>query len=163
MAELTSEQYRNSGLTEDEFGIGLKLYLGIRIVFYAICTFMVLGALLYLCLGITTMDDLVSNATGLSATDVEANFGGNQICMYVQAVYTIASAVCVTMLYLKRTRLFAIIDLVLFVVLAAVTFAMGCGGLLFNVSAWLVYFILNPVFSFIALFAGKHWQYMPMK
>jgi hypothetical protein len=34
--------------------------------------------------------------------------------------------------------------------------------ILTNGSAWLLYFLLNPIWSFIALFAGKHFQYMPL-
>ena len=55
------------------------------------------------------------------------------------------------------------IDLGLFVLLAAVFFIMGSFDILFNGSAWLLYFLLNPVISFVALFVGKHFDYMPMK
>ena len=160
MSENLIDDYRTSGKTEDEFGIALKLYLGIRFAVYAIGVFMILGALLYTALGINSFDDLVSNATGLSATQVDSNFDGYKICMFVQAFYTVGAAVCVALTYIRRSQLFAIIDLGLFVVLAAVMFIMGGGGLLFNGSAWIVYFILNPIFSFIALFAGNHFNYM---
>ena len=42
-------------------------------------------------------------------------------------------------------------------------FAMGAVDLLTNGSVWAVYLVLNPVISFIALFAGKHFKYMPFK
>ena len=70
MAELTKEELdrgRDMDYTEDEFGIGLKGYLLVRICFYLIGTFMVLGALLALVFGATTFNDLVSNATALGA------------------------------------------------------------------------------------------------
>ena len=122
-------------------------------------------ALLALVCGATTFNDLVSNATALSSNSpvLDDNFGGLQICMIVQAVVTIGSLVSVVMLYIKRTKLFAFIDLALFVVLVAVFFIMGSMDLLSNGSAWILYFLLNPIWSFIALFAGKHFQYMPMK
>ncbi len=148
---------------EDEFGLGLKLYLGVRFIFYVIGIFAILGSLLCVVLGITNLDNLVSNATGYTAAAVDANFGGYQICMFVQAAYTILSAVSVALLYLKRTRLFAFIDLGLFVVLLGAMFAMGAPDLLFNGSVWFVYLILNPLYSFIALFVGKHFNYMPLK
>lgn len=167
MAELTKEELdrgRDMDYTEDEFGIGLKGYLLVRICFYLIGTFMVLGALLALVFGATTFNDLVSNATALSANSpiLNDNFTGLQICMIVQAIVTIGSLVSVTMLYIKRTRLFAFIDLGLFAVLVAVFFIMGSMDILTNGSAWLLYFLLNPIWSFIALFAGKHFRYMPM-
>ena len=149
---------------EDEFGLGLKFYLGARFIFYVIGIFAILGALLCVILGITTMDDLTSNATGFKATIItDDNLFSLQMCLFVHAGYTILSAAAVALLYLKRTRLFAFIDLGLFVVLMAVMFAMGAPDLLFNGSVWFVYLILNPVISFIALFAGKHFSYMPLK
>lgn len=157
------EVMNNEEYIEDEFGLGLKLYLGVRFVFYIIGIFAILGAVLCVLLGLTNMDNLVSNATRYTATAVDANFGGYQMCMFVQAAYTILSAVAVALLYLKRTRLFAFIDLGLFVVLLGVMFAMGAPDLLFNGSAWTLYLLINPVFSFIALFAGKHFRYMPLK
>ena len=157
------EVMNNEEYIEDEFGLGLKLYLGVRFVFYIIGIFAILGAVLCVLLGLTNMDNLVSNATGYTAMAVDANFGGYQICMFVQAAYTILSAVVVALLYLKRTRLFAFIDLGLFVVLLGAMFAMGAPDLLFNGSAWTFYLLINPVFSFIALFAGKHFRYMPLK
>lgn len=148
---------------EDEFGLGLKLYLGVRFIFYVVGILAILGSLLCVVLGITNLDNLVSNATGYTAAAVDANFGGYQICMFVQAAYTVLSAVCVALLYLKRTRLFAFIDLGLFVVLMGAMFAMGAPDLLFNGSVWFVYLLLNPVISFVALFVGKHFNYMPLK
>lgn len=164
MAELTKEELDRMDYTEDEFGIGLKAYLYARAGFYLIGTFMILGALLALVCGATTFNDLVSNATALSANSpvLNDNFNGLQLCMIVQAVVTIGSLVSIVLLILKRSRLFALIDLGLFVVLVAVFFIMGSMELLSNGSAWILYFLLNPIWSFIALFAGKHWQYMPM-
>lgn len=148
---------------EDEFGVGLKIFLGARIVYYIIGLFLILGALLCVVLGLTNLDDLVSNATGYNAMLVDANFGGYQICMYVQAFYTIASLVVTTLFFVKRSKLLAFIDLGLFVVLLAVVFVMGAFDLFTNGSAWLVYAVINPLWSFIALFAGKHFKYMPLK
>ncbi|MBR5089560.1 MAG: hypothetical protein IK093_09030 [Ruminiclostridium sp.] len=169
MAELTGEQYdqtqRGGEFVEDEFGLALKGYLLVRIAFYCIGTFMVLGAIVALLFGATDLNDLVSNATGFNATSsiLDENFGGLQICMFVQAFYTIASLVCVGLLYLKRTKLFAFIDLGLFVVFVAVFFIMGSFELISNGSAWWLYFLFNPLFSFAGLIVGKHFPYMPMK
>lgn len=166
MAELTKEINAPANETEyyeDEFGLSLKIYLGARFIFYVIGIFMISGALLCVGTGLTYFDDLVSNATGYSATSVDLNFGGYQICMFVQAAYTILSAVTVALLYIKRSKLFAFIDLGLFVVLFAAMFAMGAADLLTNGSAWAIYLVLNPIISFIALFAGKHFKYMPFK
>lgn len=159
------EKVKEEDYIEDEFGLALKGYLVLRAAFYCVGFFMILGALLALVLGATTMGDLVSSATGLSSqSDVLGNnFNGLQICMYAQAVYTIGAGVCTVMLYLKRTRLWAFIDVGLFVVFAAVFFIMGSMDLLGNGSAWLLYFLLNPAFSFAALFVGKHFDYMPLK
>ena len=168
MAEFTKEDFdsvKKEDYVEDEFGLALKGYLLARAVFYCVSTFMVLGALLALILGATTMGDLVSNATGFNSTSsyiTGSSFGGLQICMFVQAFVTVASLVCVVLLYVKRAKLYAFIDLGLFVVLAAVMFIMGTPDLLFNGSAWWLYFVLNPIFSFAALFGGKHFAYMPM-
>ncbi len=158
------EQVKEEQYMEDEFGLALKGYLVLRAVFYLIGTFAVLGAILAVAIGATTVNDLVSSATALNAKDPLLNevFDGLQLCMYVQAFYTVASLVCVVLLYIKRTKLFAIIDLALFVVFAAVFVIFGSFTLLTNGSAWMLYFILNPLFSFIALFAGKHFSYMPM-
>ena len=158
------EDPRSTEYIEDEFGLALKGYLGVRIIFYCIGVFAILGAIIALLFGATTLNDLVSNATGFSATnaDLNNNFNGLQLCMYVQAFYTIASAVVVTLFYLKRTRLFAIIDVALFVVFAIFFFIFGSVSLLGNGSAWLLYFLLNPIWSFAALFGGKHFAYMPM-
>ena len=168
MAEFTKEDFDNvkeEKYVEDDFGLGLKGYLIVRAVFYAIGTFMVLGALLAVALGATDLNDLVSNATGFNATSDVLNdkFGGLQICMFAQAFYTIASLVCVVMTYIKRTKLFVFIDLGLFVVFVAVFFIMGDPQLLGNGSAWWVYFLLNPIFSFVGMIIGKHLPYMPFK
>ncbi len=171
-AEFNKEEFdsvKTESYAEDEFGIGLKTYLVVRFVFYTIGIFMILGALLALILGATTLNDLVSNATALVSTSpiLDENFTGFQICMFIQAAYTILSAVCVALLYIKRTRLYAFIDIGLFVIFALVFVIMGTfdimttnGGLGFT--AWPLYFLLNPIWSFIALFAGDHFKYMPM-
>lgn len=161
MAELTNEQY--SDYVEDEFGLPLKAFLGVRVIFYVIGIFMILGALLCVAIGLTDMDVLVSNATGLSATAVDANFGGYQVCMFVQAAYTILSAAAAGLLLIKRTKIFAIADVALFVILLAAVFATGSADILFNGSAWTLYLLLNPIFSFAGLFGGKHFKYMPLK
>ncbi|MBO6302725.1 MAG: hypothetical protein J6N15_09845 [Ruminiclostridium sp.] len=167
MAEFTKEDFdvvKEEQYVEDEFGLGLKGYLILRAAFYCIGTFMVLGALLALIFGATTLNDLVSNATGLNATNatLNDNFNGLQICMFVQAFYTIASLVCVVLTYIKRTRLFVFIDLGLFALFVIAFFIFGSFELLSNGSAWLLYFIFNPVFSFLGLIVGKHFPYMPM-
>lgn len=168
MAEFTKEDFdavKEEKYVEDDFGLGLKGYLIVRAVFYAIGTFMILGALLAVVLGATDFNDLVSNATGFNATSPTLNdcFSGLQICMFAQAIYTIGSLVCVVMTYIKRTRLFVFIDIGLFVVFIAVFFIMGSVELLSNGSAWWVYFLLNPLFSFAGIMIGKHWPYMPLK
>lgn len=161
MEENMIDDYRTSGMTEDEFGVGLKLFLAARFAFYAIGVFMIIGALIYIALGIGSMDEILSNATGVSATKIDDNFGGYQMLTFVQAGYTIASLICVALTYIRRSRLFAGIDIGLYVVLLILTFVMGGAGLLTNGSAWFLYlFIFTPVYSFIALFAGKHWRYM---
>ena len=167
MAEFTKEDFdvvKEEQYVEDEFGLGLKGYLILRAAFYCIGTFMVLGALLALIFGATTLNDLVSNATGLNATNatLNDNFNGLQLCMFVQAFYTIASLVCVVLTYIKRTRLFVFIDLGLFALFVIAFFIFGSFDLLSNGSAWLLYFIFNPVFSFLGLIVGKHFPYMPM-
>ena len=89
MAELTKEISAPAGEAdyyEDEFGLSLKIYLGARFIFYVIGIFMILGALLCVAVGITNLDDLVSSATGYSATSVDVNFSGYQICMYVHVL-----------------------------------------------------------------------------
>jgi hypothetical protein len=167
MAEFTKEDFdsvKEEDYIEDEFGLALKGYLIVRAVFYLIGTFMILGALVALIFGATSMNDLVSNATGFNATSpiLNDNFSGLQICMFVQAIYTIGALVCVVMTYVKRTRLFVFIDLGLFVVFVAMFFIMGSIDLLTNGSAWWLYFLFNPLFSLAGLIVGKHFPYMPM-
>lgn len=148
---------------EDEFGIGLKGYLLARFVFSALCLLMVLGALVCVFGGLTNFDILISAATAMGPTAVDANFAGYQLCMFAQGAYSILGTGAVLMLMLKRNKLFAFIDLALFVVFFGLSLAMGGGALLFNGSAWFFYLLFNPVYSFIALFAGKHFKYMPFK
>ena len=168
MAEFTKDDFdrvKAEDYVEDEFGLALKGYLLVRIIFYAVGIFMILGAVVALLFGATTINDLVSNATGLNSQSpvLNDNFSGLQLCMFVQAIYTIAAAVVTALLYIKRAKIYAFIDLGLFVVFAAVFFIMGSFELLSNGSAWILYFLLNPIFSFAALFVGKHFDYMPMK
>ncbi len=158
-----SEGFDEQDYIEDEFGIGLKGYLAGRFVFGLICTFMVLGALVCVFTGLTNFDVLISSATGLLPFAVDQNFSGYQLCMYLQAGYSILGTVSVLMFMIKRNKLFAFIDLALFVVFFAVSLVMGAGSLLFNGSAWIFYLIFNPVWSFVALFVGKHFKYMPFK
>ncbi len=148
---------------EDEFGLGLKGYLLARLVFSAICFFMVLGALVCVFTNLTYFDILISSATGLIPARVDENFTGYQICMFVQGAYSLLSPFAVFLFMTKRNKLFAFVDLALFIVFFAISLVMGAGSLLFNGSAWFFYLLFNPVYSFIALFAGKHFKYMPFK
>ena len=158
-----SENFSEQDYIEDEFGIALKGFLLGRFVFGLICVFMVLGALVCVFTGLTNFDVLISNSTGLMPSAVDANFSGYQLCMYLQAAYSVLGTAAVLMFIIKRNKLFAFIDLALFVVFFAGSMVMGGGSLLFNGSAWFFYLIFNPVWSFIALFAGKHFKYMPFK
>ena len=148
---------------DDEFGIGLKGYLLARFVFSALCLFMVLGALICVFSGLTNFDILISTATALGPSAVDANFAGYKLCMFAQGAYSILGTGAVLMFMIKRNKLFAFIDLALFVVFFGLSLAMGGGQLLFNGSAWFFYLLFNPIYSFIALFAGKHFKYMPFK
>ncbi len=167
MAEFTKEDFdivKEEQYVEDEFGLGLKGYLIVRAAFYCIGTFMILGAVMALIFGATTLTDLVSNATGFNSTNsiLDNNFNGLQLCMFVQAFYTIASLVCVVLTYIKRTKLFVFIDLGLFVLFVAAFIIFGSFELLSNGSAWWLYFAFNPIFSFLGIVIGKHFPYMPM-
>ncbi|MBQ8903922.1 MAG: hypothetical protein IJY73_06500 [Oscillospiraceae bacterium] len=157
-----TEGFYEDDYIEDEFGIALKGFLLGRFVFCLICTFMVLGALVCVFTGHTNFDVLISNATGLMASAVDQNFSGYQLCMYLQAAYSILGTASVLLFMIKRSKLFALIDLGLFVGFFAVSIIMGAGSLLFNGSAWILYLVFNPIWSFIALFAGKHFKYMPL-
>lgn len=163
---------RNEQYMEDEFGLGLKGFLLARLVFSGLCLFMVLGALVCVFSGLTNFDILISSATGLSPSKVDQNFDGYQICMFAQGIYSIASPFLVFLFMTKRNKLFAFIDLGAFVVFLAVSIVMGAAAadlngeivsLFFNGSAWFFYLIFNPIWSFIALFVGKHFSYMPFK
>lgn len=155
---------------EDEFGLGLKGYLLARLVFGLICAFMVLGGVVCLLTG-TSADVLISAATGLVPNAVDQNFDGYKLCMYAQAFYSIVSPVIVFLFMKDRNKLYALIDLALFVVFMGVSIAMGAlfanpattgeVNLFTNGSAWFFYILFNPVWSFIALFVGKHFKYMP--
>lgn len=157
---------------EDEFGLGLKGYLLARLIFSGLCFFMVLGALVCVFTGLTNFDVLISSATGLSPSKVDQNFTGYQICMFAQGFYSIVSPVLVFLFITKKNKLFALIDLGVFVVFFAVAIGMGAAAaelngeivsLFFNGSAWFFYLILNPAWSFAALLVGKHFKYMPFK
>lgn len=170
--EVTAAAGLQEDYVEDEFGLGLKVYLLARLVFSGLCLFMVLGALVCVFTGLTNFDVLISSATGLTPSKVDWNFTGYQICMFAQGVYSVASPFLVFFFMAKKNKLFAIIDLAAFLVFIAASIVMGAAAaeingeivsLFFNGSAWIVYLILNPVWSFIALFAGKHFKYMPFK
>ena len=163
MVAQVSEGFDEQDYIEDEFGIALKGFLLGRFVFGLICAFMVLGALVCVFTGITNFDVLISSATALMPNAVDQNFSGYQLCMYLQAAYSILGTAAVLMFMIKRNKLFAIIDLALFLVFFIGSLVMGAGNVLFNGSAWILYLIFNPVWSFIALFAGKHFKYMPFK
>ncbi len=163
MVAQVSEGFDEQDYIEDEFGIALKGYLAGRFVFGLLCVFMVLGALVCVFTGLTNFDVLISSSTALMPNAVDQNFSGYQLCMYLQAGYSVLGTVAVLMFMIKRNKLFAFIDLALFVAFFAVSLVMGAGSLLFNGSAWIFYLIFNPVWSFIALFAGKHFKYMPFK
>jgi len=158
-----SEGFDEQDYIEDEFGIGLKGFLLARFVFGLICVFMILGALVCVFTGLTNFDVLISSSTGLLPHAVDQNFSGYQLCMYLQAAYSILGTAAVLMFMIKRNKLFAFIDLAIFVVFFAGSMVMGGADLLFNGSAWFFYLIFNPVWSFVALFAGKHFKYMPFK
>ena len=160
-----------SGKTPDEkkrgdvtFSVPLRCYLLVRAIFYAAGIFCILGALLAAAAGATDLNDLVSNATGLDAASetLNDNFTGLRICMYVQAGYTAAAFVCTLFLLLRRSKLAAAADLVLFAAFAGVFLIFGSFGILTNGSAWIWYFLLNPVFSFAALAAGKRFRDIPI-
>lgn len=158
--EKTSDTKKRADVS---FGILLKGYLLIRTVFYAAGIFCILGALFAAAAGATDLNDLVSNATGLEAASetLNDNFTGLRICMYVQAGYTAAAFISTLFLLVRRSKLAAATDLVLFAVFAAVFFIFGSFVILTNGSAWIWYFLLNPVFSFTALIAGKYFRDMP--
>ncbi len=163
MVAQVSEGFDEQDYIEDEFGIALKGFLLGRFVFGLICAFMVLGALVCVFTGVTNFDVLISSATALMPNAVDQNFSGYQLCMYLQAAYSILGTAAVLMFMIKRNKLFAFIDLALFLVFFIGSLVMGAGSVLFNGSAWILYLIFNPVWSFIALFAGKHFKYMPFK
>lgn len=155
---------------EDEFGLGLKGFLLARLVFGLICAFAVLGGVVCLLTG-TSIDVLMSSATGFLPNALDANFDGYKMCMFAQAFYSILSPVIVFLFMKDRNKLYAIIDLALFIVFIGISIAMGAfyanpattemTNLFTNGSAWILYIVFNPVWSFIVLFVGKHFKYMP--
>ena len=160
----TAENFYEKDYVEDEFGIGLKGFLMARFVFGVVCMFASLGALLCLILGHIYPDEIISNITGLGSAAVDTNYMGYMIAAWMQVAYSILGTAAVLMLMVKRSKLFAIIDTALFVVFFAVALVMGGTALLADgAPCWFLYIILNPVWSFIALFAAKHFKYMPFK
>lgn len=155
---------------EDEFGLGLKLFLLARFVFAIICAFAVLGGVVCLLTG-TSADVLISTATGFLPNALDQNFNGYKMCMYAQAAYSILSTVVVFLFMKERNKLYALIDLGLFVAFIGISIAMGAffanpmttdmTNLFTNGSAWILYVVFNPIWSFIALFVGNHFKYMP--
>ncbi|MCM1417557.1 MAG: hypothetical protein NC084_03345 [Bacteroides sp.] len=169
---MTATAVMNEDYIEDEFGLGLKGFLLARLVFLGLCLFMVLGALVCVFTGLTNFDVLISSATALTPSKVDQHFTGYQICMFAQGVYSVASPFLVFLFMTKRNKLFAFIDLGAFLVFIIVSIVMGAAAtvingetvsLFFNGSAWIAYLVFNPVWSFIALFVGKHFKYMPFK
>lgn len=163
-AAQVTENFYEKDYVEDEFGIGLKGYLLARFVFMLTSVFAALGALLCLAVGLILPSEIASSLTGMGSGAVNANYMGLTIVGYAQAAYSIIGAFTVLWLMVKRSRLAAIIDLAAFVVFFALSIVLGGVGL-FGEGApcWFIFIILNPVFSFIALFAGKHFKYMPFK
>ncbi len=159
-----SEGFYEKDYVEDEFGIALKGFNLARLVFGIICAFASLGALLCLILGHIYPDEIISNITGLGAAAVDANYMGYMVAAWLQIAYSILGTATVLMFIVKRNKLFAFIDLALFVVFFAVSLILGGGALIADgAPCWFLYIILNPIWSFIALFAGKHFKYMPFK
>lgn len=159
-----SEGFNDQDYVEDEFGIALKGYNLARLVFGIICAFASLGALLCLILGHIFPDEIISNITGLGSATVDGNYNGYMIAAYLQIAYSILGTAATFMLIAKRNKLFAIIDVLLFVVFFAVSVVLGGTALISDgAPCWFLYILLNPVWSFIALFAGKHFKYMPFK
>ncbi len=160
----TAENFYEQDYVEDEFGIGLKGYLLGRLVFGIICVFAALGTLLCVILGHIFPDEMISNITGLSSSVVDGNYMGFMIAAYLQIAYSILGTASVFMLIAKRNKLFAIIDVALFVVFFAGSLVLGGPVLIADgAPCWFIYILLNPVWSFIALFVGKHFKYMPFK
>ncbi len=160
----TADNLYEKDYVEDEFGIALKIYLLARLVFGIICAFAALGALLCLAVGHIYPEEIISNFTGLGISYIDANYMGLMIAGFAQAAYSILGTVATFLFMAKRSKLFAIIDTALFVVFFAVSIVLG-GTVLISEGApcWFLYILLNPVWSFIALFAGKHFKYMPAK
>ncbi len=163
-ATQVSEGFYEEDYVEDEFGVGLKLFLGGRFVFSLICVFAALGALLCLITGHIYPDEVISNFTGFGPSAIDANYNGLMIAGYAQAAYAFIGTFTVLWFMAKKSKLAAIIDLATFVVFFALSLVMGGTGLLTDgAPCWFIYIILNPVWSFIALFVGKHFKYMPAK
>ncbi len=160
----TAENFYENDYVDDEFGIALKGYLLARFVFGVVCAFASLGALLCLILGHIYPDEIISNLTGLGASVVDTNYTGYMIAAWGQLAYSLLGTAAVLMLMIKRNKLFAIVDTVLFAAFFAVAIFLGGFNLIGDgAPCWFLYIILNPVWSFIALFVGKHFKYMPFK
>lgn len=159
-----SEGFYEKDYVEDEFGIALKGFNLARLVFGIVCAFASLGALLCLILGHIFPDEIISNITGLGSAVVDGNYTGYMIAAWLQIAYSILGTAAVLMFIVKRNKLFAFIDLALFVVFFAASLVLGGFNLIADgAPCWFLYIILNPIWSFIALFAGKHFKYMPFK
>ncbi len=159
-----SEGFYDQDYVEDEFGVALKGYNLARLVFGIVCAFASIGALLCLILGHIYPDEIISNITGLSTSVVDSNYMGYMIAAYLQIAYSLLGTAATFMFIAKRNKLFAIIDVALFVVFFAVSLVLGGTALIGDgAPCWFLYIILNPLWAFIALFAGKHFKYMPFK
>ncbi len=163
-AAQTTENFYDKDYEEDEFGIALKGYLLARLVFGIICAFASIGALLCVILGHIYPDEFISNITGLGSSVVDSNYMGFMIAAYAQIAYSFLGTATNFMLIAKRNKLSAILDVAAFVVFFAVSLVLGGTALIGDgAPCWFIYILLNPVWSFIALFAGKHFKYMPTK
>lgn len=163
ISQITEDFYEKDYI-EDEFGVGLKVYLGARFVLALICVFAALGALLCVVLGHIYPDEAISNFTGLGPAAIDANYFGLMVAGYAQVAYAFIGGFTSLWLLAKRNKLAAIVDVAAFVVFFAVALVMGGPALITDgAPCWILYVVLNGLWSFIALFAGKHFKYMPFK
>lgn len=163
-AAQVSEDFYEQDYIEDEFGVGLKIYLGARFVLALVCVFAALGTLLCVLLGHIYPGEEISNFTGLGPAAVDANYLGLLIAGYAQVAYAFIGGFTTLWLLAKRCKLAAIVDLAAFVVFFALSIVMGGSALITDgAPCWILYIVLNGLWSFIALFAGKHFKYMPTK
>lgn len=159
-----SEGFYEQDYIEDEFGVGLKIYLGARFVFALVCVFAALGTLLCVILGHIYPDEAISNFTGLKPSVVDSNYIGFLIAGYAQVAYAFIGGFTTLWLFVKRSKLAAIVDVAAFVVFFAVSIVLGGVSLITDgAPCWFLYIIFNGLWTFVALFAGKHFNYMPIK